>query len=366
MRSRLDWLAATAASASRALATHGAVVARTCAVVAPTFRSNSAFIAPSTSSRKLSAMARAFALVSARFSGSDSTETYPTAAVSEKASTSSARLSRNPERNTAKKNDAPAAPTVEYTASLTSSSSSRAAPAWSNPAATVAGDVRSEEARVMSDDAEVCAGAGPASESASDDESSSSFDESFESSAPSPAAAPSSPAASFAAAFAFASAALASASAAAVCFASTSARTAAMAASSSAAMRSSRSKRFKSVADGSNPRARTASAYARSWLSLLRASHPVCSLMAARSLVSESPSTSFLYLSRMAPLAPLPRTYVVNRSAPFVRRRVASSRSSHRPTAPITAVRTACTCAPKSASIASRYLSIAASAPSAC
>ena len=182
---------------------HGAVVARTCAVVAPTFRSNSAFIAASTSSRKLSATARAFALVSARFSGSDSTETYPTAAVSEKASTSSARLSRNPERNTAKKNDAPAAPTVEYTASLTSSSSSRAAPAWSNPAATVAGDVRSEEARVMSDDAEVCAGAGPASESASDDESSSSFDESsfdesFESSAPSPAA-------SFAAALAFGS-----------------------------------------------------------------------------------------------------------------------------------------------------------------
>ena len=69
-----------------------------------------------------------------------------------------------------------------------------------------------------------------------------------------------------------------------------------MAASSSAAMRSSRSKRFKSVADGSNPRARTASAYARSWLSLLRASHP-CSLMAARSLVSESPSTSFIPLA---------------------------------------------------------------------
>ena len=103
MRSRLDWLAATAASASRALATHGAVVARTCAVVAPTFRSNSARIAPSTSSKKLSATARAFALVSARFSGSDSTETYPTAAVREKASTSSAKLSRKPERNTAKK-----------------------------------------------------------------------------------------------------------------------------------------------------------------------------------------------------------------------------------------------------------------------
>ena len=135
-------------------------------------------------------------------------------------------------------------------------------------------------------------------------------------------------------------------------------------AASSAPSAAMTSPRLRSVSAGSNPRLRTASSYAVSCLSLFLANHPVCSASAARSSASASPSTRDPYPSRILP-PPFPSTYVANRSAPLVRRRVASRRSSARAVARSTHDRTASSCAPKSASMAATYASMASSTPTA-
>mmetsp|Transcript_15915 Transcript_15915/g.25656 ORF Transcript_15915/g.25656 Transcript_15915/m.25656 type:complete len:283 (-) Transcript_15915:1428-2276(-) len=276
--SLLAWLAATSPSVRFAANSHGATVARTCFVAAPTLSSNSASIAASTSRRKDSATVRTLPLASARFRGRLSTLTYPTAAVSDRARMSSARLSRNPERKIATKNEAPAAPTVEYTTSLISSSSNTAAASWLKPEATLVGDVDPPVVFRTMDDTE---GRGTSL--------------AFVASISAATSAPSSPdASSSTSTFTSTSTSTSTATRSFSTPSFPAATISTTAASSTTSLSSISTSSLRSVSAGSNPRNRTASSYANSCLSLLRASQPVCSASAALSSVSACPSTCAL------------------------------------------------------------------------